>query len=187
MEPQLFSCGLNLRGTIQICYRYTFNGAATFQLRIDEQDTSTNRSWNALQWSRNFSVADCVLDHINQDVAEQPSMEPQLFSCGLQIQNRNLVFGLFPSMEPQLFSCGLLMLETVRSRCVIPSMEPQLFSCGLRKWGAVNQKWISTFNGAATFQLRIGLRRVYLPSVVLTFNGAATFQLRIAGACWHRD
>ena len=84
MEPQLFSCGLGDDGSRRLSISSAFNGAATFQLRIDHCYSYAYDHGLCLQWSRNFSVADCgkhylfVWDHL------QPSMEPQLFSCGLK-------------------------------------------------------------------------------------------------------
>ena len=59
MEPQLFSCGLMNICIQPINFFISFNGAATFQLRIVEQP---------------------VFIHVGDIPA---SMEPQLFSCGL--------------------------------------------------------------------------------------------------------
>ena len=59
MEPQLFSCGLKAISKTDEDIIAGFNGAATFQLRIDvAKQTGLKRN----------SLA---------------SMEPQLFSCGL--------------------------------------------------------------------------------------------------------
>ena len=181
-----------------------FNGAATFQLRI---------AWNKRK------VTYAVIS---------PSMEPQLFSCGLKNTQRNPTLSETPSMEPQLFSCGLqhklkrvdnpqwsfngaatfqlriacnatldiAVLPTLqwsrnfsvadcmqchsRYCCITdPSMEPQLFSCGLLDNGGWCFSFTSSFNGAATFQLRIADYVWRLCSWFATFNGAATFQLRI--------
>ena len=134
----------------------TFNGAATFQLRIVANSDHSEVQCSFLQWSRNFSVADCSKMNIVRSKIGIPSMEPQLFSCGL-LCNRDCItlkilpfngaatfqlrivvkiwtdciMPMPPSMEPQLFSCGLLcVVSTVKPRDS-PSMEPQLFSCGL--------------------------------------------------------
>ena len=108
MEPQLFSCGLIKDAKAKIAEMETFNGAATFQLRIVILSNRKKNYFGILQWSRNFSVADCkhILRNKTQE-SIQPSMEPQLFSCGLYDHKPN---------------------------CVVSQ---------------------STFNGAATFQLRI--------------------------------
>ena len=58
MEPQLFSCGLQISGTDSIAPKSCFNGAATFQLRIECMVKKTSKDILMLQWSRNFSVAD---------------------------------------------------------------------------------------------------------------------------------
>ena len=62
-------------------------------------------------------------------------------------------------MEPQLFSCGLEYMNKNWADITKASMEPQLFSCGLLK-GTIRAHFsFFSFNGAATFQLRI----VYSP------------------------
>ena len=170
----------------------SFNGAATFQLRIE-----------------------CVL--IEGDDDSDASMEPQLFSCGLlSIISIDMV-GIIASMEPQLFSCGLckcrwwwLLLEkllqwsrnfsvadcrrrrrrsrkdtrgfngaatfqlrivssldSVHSTQCTASMEPQLFSCGLVDSIVIMLLHFQCFNGAATFQLRIELPIVGVVKVLL--------------------
>ena len=83
MEPQLFSCGLldcqqkkvGISDNLQWSRNFSvadcrkkpeisniqcpFNGAATFQLRIDGVLCQIMGIFSDLQWSRNFSVADC--------------------------------------------------------------------------------------------------------------------------------
>ena len=132
MEPQLFSCGLNALSFHLFLSAPGFNGAATFQLRIVMTAPADSYTKILLQWSRNFSVADCNQDSDHYVIRKFASMEPQLFSCGLQ------------------YSMTLVALAVHQA-----SMEPQLFSCGLVKTG----RWVNylgnRFNGAATFQLRI--------------------------------
>ena len=181
MEPQLFSCGLLQGVTKRITWIHlqwsrnfsvadcrkklhnrkignaAFNGAATFQLRIAESSDKSTTGMQFLQWSRNFSVADCHGYLIEIECIIQPSMEPQLFSCGL---NAN------PAEQ--------------NTHCTLPSMEPQLFSCGLFRCSDTLIIVSFTFNGAATFQLRIApIQVISQPFFYLSFNGAATFQLRI--------
>ena len=180
MEPQLFSCGLLIMsvrtrsGDIMPSMEPQLFSCGLFIASL-----SSNRAW-ALQWSRNFSVADCGENVGNAFTGQKPSMEPQLFSCGLW-KVRLSVIGAFPdlqwsrnfsvadwitlpsygvitfgpSMEPQLFSCGLLSLCLFLFLNSVPSMEPQLFSCGLLQSETQPVDWIPPFNGAATFQLRI--------------------------------
>ena len=110
----------------------TFNGAATFQLRIESDASTCVIDFNCLQWSRNFSVADWELS-LTMTVVNfllQWSRNFSVADCWLE--NGAPMHYTQPSMEPQLFSCGLLNANT----------SPQLRQ--------------STFNGAATFQLRIG-------------------------------
>ena len=108
-------------------------------------------------------------------------------------------------MEPQLFSCGLLYMSIHIGAIRKASMEPQLFSCGLRIQNVPVWQMQESFNGAATFQLRIAqkFRGIKKGTFLLQwsrnfsvadcsanellrrkvhgrFNGAATFQLRIA-------
>ena len=180
MEPQLFSCGLpNLTGLqntvkqLQWSRNFSvadwrsntgddgsrwlcFNGAATFQLRID--GVMTWWWWNdlVLQWSRNFSVADWPPLRFCRFVRNCASMEPQLFSCGL-----------FSSTCSRL---AFFRLQWSRNFSVA--------DCWFIFW------WIAfcsfSFNGAATFQLRIVMKNFLTTPSQSRFNGAATFQLRIA-------
>ena len=181
MEPQLFSCGLVDDSVYQWDTLMSFNGAATFQLRIDDfSGRSSPRTWASmepqlfscglsicilwiiwyaimLQWSRNFSVADCHLSFLNETRDEYASMEPQLFSCGLMeirpkrvyslhcfngaatfqlrivVKHKKEYFRLCQLQWSRNFSvadCGieLKMGDALYSA----SMEPQLFSCGLQ-------------------------------------------------------
>ena len=205
MEPQLFSCGLMWVRGVPKTLVMDFNGAATFQLRIVGDAGKGIGDFFSLQWSRNFSVADCWIKCINGEAWISTSMEPQLFSCGLGIVVVGAIRLVVTSMEPQLFSCGLpLKTAPLKSHCSITSMEPQLFSCGLRlsrstaqtipplQWSRnfsvadcrrYDEKWIPRgdyFNGAATFQLRIATPVSFVKGELANFNGAATFQLRIA-------
>ena len=138
MEPQLFSCGLYLSISIH-------------GIRI------------ILQWSRNFSVADCQWTGIHPILASFPSMEPQLFSCGLLLECLASCLAHEPSMEPQLFSCGLKVCEA--AHVILPSIL----------------QWSRNFSVAdcRTFHMIWSL-------ILYSFNGAATFQLRIADwrPCW---
>ena len=59
MEPQLFSCGLWQGMDLSQGDFRRFNGAATFQLRIAVNGHLSHTIVTMLQWSRNFSVADC--------------------------------------------------------------------------------------------------------------------------------
>ena len=113
-----------------------FNGAATFQLRIEESMRHTKRRIPKLQWSRNFSVADCKSSTVRLYGLIIASMEPQLFSCGLPKAANTSKLIDKASMEPQLFSCGLLVTTDKDQQFESASMEPQLFSCGL-----INNQW----------------------------------------------
>ena len=131
MEPQLFSCGLkNLRlgegGKLD-----SFNGAATFQLRI-------------------------ALNDIGVIKLEVASMEPQLFSCGLLFGADRPFKSRNASMEPQLFSCGLMpkkgKMKKWMHRGFNGAATFQLRIVGHDAWSC---DILPCFNGAATFQLRI--------------------------------
>ena len=132
MEPQLFSCGLAVW-----C-------------------VTCGNMFKYLQWSRNFSVADC-----NQRPKSRAG-QGSSFNGAATFQLRIGDIGecmeskfLAPSMEPQLFSCGLKKKEEKTAPRKKPSMEPQLFSCGLVYANITGLGVQSPFNGAATFQLRI--------------------------------
>ena len=160
----------------------SFNGAATFQLRIAVDFLSpVPKILPILQWSRNFSVADCWLKRSNGKFDMTPSMEPQLFSCGLQKRKtRQPLRQSFSFNGAATFQLRIASGSGIVSRDFQPSMEPQLFSCGLLAITTHRQKVQKTaFNGAATFQLRIETENNPHLTRAPTFNGAATFQLRI--------
>ena len=203
MEPQLFSCGLGLVCFIAVIIFRTFNGAATFQLRIDSISRDVKSFHIFLQWSRNFSVADCCGDGVQQSrhVAFNGAATFQL-----RIAAHLLWYSLryCPFNGAATFQLRIARLRThPRSLKFKPSMEPQLFSCGLRcRWNTSLQQLVLqwsrnfsvadcinsysitilptlSFNGAATFQLRIAADSTGWADTCLAFNGAATFQLRI--------
>ena len=205
-----------------------FNGAATFQLRIEPTLQLKPEFLIHLQWSRNFSVADCYVLARQFVYCQGPSMEPQLFSCGLNCKKNKEKRVVIPSMEPQLFSCGLWIYgprESVASNlqwsrnfsvadCYVATQVDTISVC--LQWSrnfsvadcriglCISGRW-RPFNGAATFQLRIGdfigttacvhadpsmepqlfscglLRFLEerFSCAIYAFNGAATFQLRI--------
>ena len=107
MEPQLFSCGLIVSLTASEGYS------------------------SMLQWSRNFSVADCCK------------------SVAMWLRP------IFASMEPQLFSCGLCI--TIDSDSIIQCCfnGAATFQLRIEVENGVIQLGDTGFNGAATFQLRI--------------------------------
>ena len=136
---------------------FSFNGAATFQLRIVW--------WMCVRWLGIVAA----------------SMEPQLFSCGLLIQrlkNKTIQYWLQWSRNFSVADC--VKVEWQRMCRYFASMEPQLFSCGLLKRVFWPDFLALSFNGAATFQLRIARLYKASPPLCCCFNGAATFQLRIA-------
>ena len=133
-----------------------------------------------------------------------PSMEPQLFSCGLLHWWLAFHSHILPSMEPQLFSCGLLKIYLIVFLSLYPSMEPQLFSCGLwiphrpKKADRGRLQWSRNFSVADWSCTKASCEKSVKPSMEpqlfscglgqagtstgdsgRPFNGAATFQLRI--------
>ena len=128
MEPQLFSCGL-----FAIAVMYLIIAS--------------------LQWSRNFSVADCVQKLTQTSITK------------------------LTSMEPQLFSCGLLMVPAAGGVAGHASMEPQLFSCGLLTETQNQNHPTQSFNGAATFQLRIVLKDCHLLTATFLLQWSRNFSV----------
>ena len=131
-------------------------------------------------------------------------MEPQLFSCGLLTNSNNGTTPIIPSMEPQLFSCGLDLAQQMEDQNFRVALQwsrnfsvadcsryqhwwfihfhlqwSRNFSVADCRAGKSQPKIFKTFNGAATFQLRIVVGTNIDDSFIFTFNGAATFQLRI--------
>ena len=135
MEPQLFSCGLlpylgyflcrlsmlqwsrnfsvaDWFSTLAILIVLTvsFNGAATFQLRIVAK---------SIQSPHNHSA----------------SMEPQLFSCGLPAYSVKHGINRPCFNGAATFQLRIARVNVRDHRGSPASMEPQLFSCGLPKLG----------------------------------------------------
>ena len=149
-----------LRIDVRYCMDKTipesFNGAATFQLRIEKKEIAEGARLRALQWSRNFSVADCnmcprsksgppklqwsrnfsVADccgyHNGVSDINEASMEPQLFSCGLLRRVFSVSWAMTSFNGAATFQLRIVAAKVTGRRWVgIASMEPQLFSCGL--------------------------------------------------------
>ena len=180
MEPQLFSCGLRAWTVARTIDNPPFNGAATFQLRIVSEKCKINWNFNVLQWSRNFSVADCLKLNAVCQKHKIPSMEPQLFSCGLLINWLVSLWWFSPFNGAATFQ---LRIENkiVKIFLTQPTLQwSRNFSVAdCRKYRNVYVYHIVAFNGAATFQLRIATHVITTVLLSTPFNGAATFQLRI--------
>ena len=132
MEPQLFSCGLMpktealAQNVIHLQWSRNFSVADWIALPI------INKILKALQWSRNFSVADCLTGSNPIASMTFPSMEPQLFSCGLMPKTEALAQNVIHLQWSRNFSVAdWFFLFFVIQWFIFPSMEPQLFSCGL--------------------------------------------------------
>ena len=108
-----------------------FNGAATFQLRIARAARIIFTHISKLQWSRNFSVADWMSLLGNLFIVKELQWSRNFSVADCTSYCLKKVPNTFTSMEPQLFSCGLNWKSTGRRLVIITSMEPQLFSCGL--------------------------------------------------------
>ena len=84
MEPQLFSCGLLYGVSLGCIMIRGFNGAATFQLRIDvgrEANIALGRL-ESFNGAATFQLR--IVGRVGSYNANMiASMEPQLFSCGL--------------------------------------------------------------------------------------------------------
>ena len=111
--------------------RLCFNGAATFQLRIVHVATNHYVVGCRLQWSRNFSVADCR----NPTARLHP--RPYRFNGAATIQLRideddeddeNNTIGFNGAATIQL---RIVIAPKLKQFITDASMEPQLFSCGL--------------------------------------------------------
>ena len=104
-------------------------------------------------------------------------MEPQLFSCGLQICGSSYYYANHASMEPQLFSCGLQNNRYLWVPNHLASMEPQLFSCGLHGYPIHRFGYGRSFNGAATFQLRIAVTAIPLLTPLKSLQWSRNFSV----------
>ena len=207
MEPQLFSCGLNVKPQSMFLGRNRFNGAATFQLRIVPAAENRNipkiasmepqlfscglllPSNSTLPASKGFNGAATfqlrIVDHIlnNQNTDEYRFNGAATFQLRIVAQARIDSFELEQLQWSRNFSVADWSWCFVRSMSDISaSMEPQLFSCGLGIHYLILMQIIGSFNGAATFQLRIVKNFSIRTGSFTCFNGAATFQLRI-GEC----
>ena len=155
MGPQLCSCGnavsTGAAGAAGAC----FNGAATLQLRkLSGPEFAKQRAF-ALQWGRNFAVAETYQTAVSHAAILLASMGPQLCSCGntwprygshttyTKLQwGRNFavaetLHGLTRYTYARVLQWGrnFAVAETRRPGRSIPhtmlaSMGPQLCSCG---------------------------------------------------------
>ena len=161
MEPQLFSCGLRSLWS----YRHTGHRQASMEPQLFSCGLPIWRNeWtlcSVLQWSRNFSVADCRLFH----AIGQPWPG---FNGAATFQLR--IVGTV-KRNPAIWRMGFNGAATFQLRIAVNR----------------NQKYYRyhCFNGAATFQLRIASMNSFFSLSDPSFNGAATFQLRIGDACHH--
>ena len=131
MEPQLFSCGLLLLLTIWLMKFFLLQWSRNFSVADCVPQIGSIWGGDELQWSRNFSVADCGKYPTTTTPSGWASMEPQLFSCGLNKLARG-------GRTPNSRFNGAATFQ-LRIAC------PKLVQSGVAM----------SFNGAATFQLRI--------------------------------
>ena len=179
MGPQLCSCGnapaqtccimsyssfngaatLQLRKLLVGCDSDSaydrFNGAATLQLRKPLPKGGTSIKWTALQWGRNFAVAETGDSPTQAGIALAASMGPQLCSCG---NREKLITRKVPYRELQ-WGRNFAVAETgadppTSDRPSLASMGPQLCSCGNSEQPNMVHQSRRRFNGAATLQLR---------------------------------
>ena len=109
----------------------------------------------SLQWSRNFSVADC------RDRATGKETREEIFNGAATFQLRIVAIRITAPRYYDVFNGAATFQLRIVGTCV--------FDVCLCRF----------FNGAATFQLRIGGCNNYRSWNITFFNGAATFQLRI--------
>ena len=155
MEPQLFSCGLHCMGKRNLKDVKGFNGAATFQLRIGVVPYINYTEYNKLQWSRNFSVADC---------------------CGVAHKKSNLCTSFNGAATFQL-RIVLMVIDDAHEFATLQwSRNFSVADCTKKKTSvrrAPVLQWSRNFSVADCIVLGLCL------FLVARFNGAATFQLRI--------
>ena len=132
-----------------------------------------------LQWGRTFSSAERYSSIIPLTISTSASMGPHFFKCGkadietglsceLQCFNgaalfqvRKVPFGLsnayksrIASMGPHFFKCGKLHEANIHETHHLASMGPHFFKCGKPNLVLKTMKKMSSFNGAALFQVR---------------------------------
>ena len=202
MEPQLYRCG-NLVSDPKVGAMTCFNGAATLSLRkFDPGLMQELYDW-ALQWGRNFIVAEMgggvysnrftfvlqwgrnfIVAEINQRTSER-SGNPQLqwgrnFIVA-EIRSRPYAgtLRLGASMGPQLYRCGNELRLSYALPQNIASMGLQLYRCGnCNCTSPLSTMWTLRFNGAATLSLRKYCSSTSRITATRCFNGAATLSLR---------
>ena len=107
-----------------------FNGAATLSLRKLDQEPQAVRDLVALQWGRNFIVAE-----MSHRSANWPT--------GATLQwGRNFIVAEIRNIQHQ------------RLRNSVASMGPQLYRCGNVTRASSGRRKTQSFNGAATLSLR---------------------------------
>ena len=203
MEPQLFSCGLRLQCPFSHCPQIRFNGAATFQLRIAQDLVANKNTALKLQWSRNFSVADWMIRFAlttphacwlqwsrNFSVADcMPTASRQVCPCSgfngaatfqLRIAESNR---LTYRVEALLQWSRNFSVADCRSNAVKPPSVKRLqwsrnFSVAdCSCIAGVVVSCINSFNGAATFQLRIAVSLIIHPTSQKTLQWSRNFSV----------
>ena len=184
MEPQLFSCGLHEMCTYFFTLDFAFNGAATFQLRIASSSGTHKDQFCTLQWSRNFSVADCEQIDIQLKNGLNPSMEPQLFSCGLNewVGDAKRVLQPFNGAATFQLRIASLQFEDYKKSCLLQWSR----NFSVADWGHRHHTGHSpiSFNGAATFQLRIAECTDRVDRIPGLLQWSRNFS--VADCCWQK-
>ena len=135
----------------------SFNGAATLSLRKLGRMNCVDCGKEALQWGRNFIVAETSQVRALGHGDSGASMGPQLYRCGnWQPHRQRQRKTPLASMGPQLYRCGNACFRRAPSLC----------ACALQ--------WGRNFIVAETH----GKRDAAATTPYTSFNGAATLSLR---------
>ena len=155
MGPQLYRCGNQNRTSERMQPFPCFNGAATLSLRKFIGISITAIGMMALQWGRNFIVAEIGNPSGLSDFVFTASMGPQLYRCG------NTGSGTPPPAPPGKLQWGRnFIVAEIKGAihwdrdCGRASMGPQLYRCGNLSCTRPTTGTAPGFNGAATLSLR---------------------------------
>ena len=131
-----------------------YAGAATLSLRKFVGSALRLSRFIALQWGRNFIVAEISNGDIVHIVGEALQWGRNFIVAEIKIVEETTKDMDAASMGPQLYRCGNHFLLINKINHLIASMGPQLYRCGNDRRGLCSKDQLGRFNGAATLSLR---------------------------------
>ena len=151
MGPQLYRCG-NFKARKEAAVNILASmGPQLYRCGNVVDKTSEDMEFAALQWGRNFIVAEMSWDYPTCVGVVLASMRPQLYRCGNSAVAGVRATNTSASMRPQLYRCGNIC-GTCGSRSYRPaSMGPQLYRCGNQAMAAAVRTGLSVLQWGRNF------------------------------------